>query len=75
MNQSINFNGVSFDSAIFSYTDSFFNPFTGGGDAFTGLIEIVDNISLVPEPGTYAMLLACLGLIRFMARRRKDIID
>ncbi|WP_292921405.1 PEP-CTERM sorting domain-containing protein [Nitrosomonas sp.] len=74
MNQSISFNGASFDSAIFSYTDSFFNPFTGGGVASTGLIEIVDNISLVPEPETYAMLLAGLGLIGFMARRRKEAI-
>ena len=28
-------------------------------------------ISAVPEPGTYAMLLAGLGLMRFMSRRRK----
>lgn len=75
MNQSISFNGdSSFDSAIFSYIDSFFNPFTGGGAASIGLIEIVDNISLVPEPETYAMLLAGLGLIGFMALRRKETV-
>jgi len=30
------------------------------------------NISLVPEPETYAMLLAGLGLLGFMARRRNE---
>ena len=29
-------------------------------------------ISAIPEPETYAMLLAGLGLVGFMARRRKD---
>lgn len=29
-------------------------------------------VTAVPEPGTYAMLLAGLGLIAFTARRRKD---
>lgn len=72
MNQSISFSGGSFDSAIFSYVDPSFNPYTGGGGVNTGLIEIVDNISLVPEPETYAMLLAGLGLLGFMARRRKE---
>ncbi len=33
---------------------------------------MVDNISPVPEPETYAMLLAGLGLVGFMARRRKE---
>lgn len=69
MNQSISFNGDSFDSAIFSYVDPSFNPYTGGG---AGLIEIIDNISLVPEPETYVMLLTGLGLLGFMARRRKE---
>jgi len=32
----------------------------------------VDNITPVPEPETYAMLLAGLGLLGFMAHRRKE---
>lgn len=72
MNQSISFSGSSFDSAIFSYVDPSFSPYTGGGGTSIGLIELVDNISLVPEPETYAMLLAGLGLLGFMARRRKE---
>lgn len=31
---------------------------------------VIDNVAVVPEPGTYAMLLAGLGLLGFMARRR-----
>lgn len=40
---------------------------------FTDFDVAVDNISVsaVPEPGTYAMLVAGLGLIGFVARRRK----
>lgn len=37
---------------------------------FSGSINIA-NIAAVPEPETYAMLLAGLGLIGFTARRRK----
>ncbi len=32
---------------------------------------IVTNVTAVPEPGTYAMLLAGLGALGFMAKRRK----
>lgn len=33
----------------------------------------VRNVGVVPEPETYAMLLAGLGLVSFMARRRKQV--
>ena len=33
---------------------------------------VVDNVTAVPEPETYAMLLAGLGLLGFMAHRRKE---
>lgn len=45
------------------------------GDAYTGLSEVKffsGNIAPVPEPETYAMLLAGLGLMGAVARRRKQ---
>lgn len=43
-----------------------------GGDGYSG--AVLDNVSVtaaVPEPETYAMMLAGLGLVGFIARRRK----
>jgi|SRR5471030_277543 len=43
-----------------------------GGDGWSG--AVLDNVSVtaaVPEPETYAMMLAGLGLVGFIARRRK----
>ncbi|MDP2225611.1 PEP-CTERM sorting domain-containing protein, partial [Nitrosomonas sp.] len=36
---------------------------------------VTDTISAVPEPETYAMLLAGLGLVGFTVRRKKMFID
>jgi len=51
--------------------------FTGNSYNFAGTnLPIMDNFSFttpVPEPSTYAMLLAGLGLIGFTARRRKNL--
>lgn len=45
----------------------------GLGDEGWGLNSVtVEGVSAVPEPETYAMLLAGLGMIGFMARRRKN---
>ena len=44
-----------------------------GGDNYSG--AVLDNVSVtaaVPEPETYAMLLAGLGLLGFIARRKKS---
>lgn len=41
------------------------------GDSYTGLSEVKFFTSAVPEPETYAMLLAGLGLLGAVARRRK----
>jgi hypothetical protein len=60
---------------------SYFNVFAGAGEVITKVTFSAntnafetDNhafISAIPEPETYAMLLAGLGLLGFMARRRK----
>ena len=55
-----------------------FTP-TGNATAITSLVFSspnsnafeISNVTAVPEPGTYAMLLAGLGALGFVARRRK----
>ena len=39
----------------------------------TVLRGVIDTVSPIPEPETYATLLVGLGLVGFMARRRKQI--
>jgi hypothetical protein len=52
------------------WPDSFpANDFHGSN---VSAILVRDTIALVPEPETYAMMLAGLGLLGFMARRRKQ---
>jgi DNA-binding beta-propeller fold protein YncE len=41
-----------------------------GNVAATGMSTVLYNLAPVPEPETYAMLLAGLGLVGFMARRK-----
>lgn len=77
--------GESYSSAVGGSTFSFSNLLagvytlkasgevgplgTGGGG---GLIAADYNIAAVPEPETYAMLLAGLGMMGFVARRRRN---
>lgn len=63
-----------FSTHTISFTPGISGPYSlifqnTGGDNVGALL---DNVSLVPEPETYAMLLAGLGLLGFMARRRKE---
>ncbi|MDO9011164.1 MAG: FxDxF family PEP-CTERM protein [Gallionella sp.] len=55
------------------------NPYPGDIGFYSGRTEklgiwSVSTVSPIPEPETYAMLLAGLGLVGFMARRRKESI-
>lgn len=67
MNQTVSFEGLLFDSARFSYTNSQYSPI--------GLTEVVDNISFqnaavdVPEPSTLAVF--ALGLMGLVSRKLK----
>ncbi len=52
-----------------------FNSVTIGSGNPDDDVEIDDDsrhVATIPEPGTYAMLLAGLGLLGFVARRRKE---
>ena len=75
MNQTMVYSGAAFDNFEFAYTDAAGNPFTGGGAAAVGLIEVVDNFRLapagVPEPASWLMLLLGFGAIGFGLRNRK----
>jgi hypothetical protein len=44
---------------------------SAGGNCTNQSDYFVTNVTAVPEPGTYAMLLAGLGALGFMAKRRK----
>jgi hypothetical protein len=59
----LNFTPSSDGSYSFSYQNA-------GGDNFGALLDNV-SVSAVPEPETYAMLLAGLGFVGFMARRKR----
>lgn len=70
------------DGESVSFTATFANPVTFAGNEFAlhvqglakaqgGSAWYVNNTSPVPEPESYAMMLAGLGLMGFVAKRRK----
>ena len=70
--------GVTFNEARASFTSDlqfpgFFN--TEGPAGFFGPNLSTAAAPPVPEPETYAMLMAGLGLLRFVARRRKKSLN
>ncbi|SEF63248.1 FxDxF family PEP-CTERM protein [Nitrosomonas ureae] len=72
--------GGDFDVTINGMSGGYFrddNPILTGGIALGSVWESTTrydyvNVTAVPEPETYAMLLAGLGVIGFMAHRRKE---
>lgn len=45
--------------------------FGGTGDASMRMVPLTQEVGVIPEPQTYAMLLAGLGLVGFIVRSRK----
>ena len=43
----------------------------GGAACVRGSADFTGNVAAIPEPGTYALLFAGLGVVGFVARRRK----
>lgn len=44
---------------------------TFSGDAIRGQLHCVGSVNIVPEPETYALMLAGLGGVQFMPHRRQ----
>jgi hypothetical protein len=51
------------------YVNVHTGAFTSG--AIRGQLEYVTTVNAVPEPGTYALMLGGLGMVGFLARRRR----
>jgi hypothetical protein len=67
---------ISLDVALLSGPNQLsfnYGGMQGFGDEAWGLDNVNLQANVVPEPETYAMLLAGLGLLGFMARRRKEV--
>lgn len=63
-----------FNPALLGTSFSFRYFATGGGDGNTSFYVSsldVTPVAAIPEPETYALMIAGLGLVGFMARRRK----
>jgi hypothetical protein len=68
----MNFTPLISGSYSFDYQNNEFGAFIGNGDGnFIG--ALLDNVAVtsVPEPESYAMFMAGLGVMGFIARRRK----
>ena len=48
-----------------------FNPVCGSGSCYNQSDYVLSSVNVVPEPGTYSLLLAGLAAMGFIARRRR----
>lgn len=60
------------DAAWLFFTNSGFQSYTYQHDLYNAWAVRPGDVAAIPEPETYAMLLAGLSLLGFMARRRKQ---
>ena len=67
----LGFSGGGFDTILLRDGSSAFTFYDGTTNAIT--VDGIEISRAVPEPETYAMLLAGLGLLGFAARRRKQL--
>lgn len=65
--------GGLFNSATLNLSNSL--AAFGGAEVWKDAVSISAQVAPVPEAETYLMMLAGLGLIGFMARRRNRVID
>nr|WP_315253189.1 PEP-CTERM sorting domain-containing protein [uncultured Duganella sp.] len=66
------FNWTGLTSLTFSTSGGTFLNTYGGGNGYQFVLDDLRLTSAVPEPETYAMLLAGLGLLGFAARRKRS---
>ena len=64
-------NAGGHENAVHTYTSGTWNDLPSDNTDYAGPKYGVVEIAPVPEPETYAMLIGGLGLLGFMARRRK----
>lgn len=65
----LGFSGGGFDEVRVRDNNSFTSSLTGGYNAFA--VDSIKVAAPVPEPETYALMLAGLAAVGFMARRRR----
>jgi hypothetical protein len=63
------FQAIALGTSLLQLTEFSGNPFASGGD-LVPVTFLTGSVQAVPEPGTYAMLLAGLGLLAFLRMQR-----
>ena len=65
----LGFSGGGFDEVRVRDSNGFTSSLTDGYNALA--IDSIKTVGAIPEPGTYALMLAGLGAVGFVARRRR----